>query len=174
MTVPFPTTTVHTTIGKLRIWATSDHHVGIATDPAHYDDGERLVGDPSVSINRVDYTLRFDIHKVDAERNPYKHRPLLAPDGTDTGWSYDYDSLILRRAGNYGDPSRAAYLKAIDILSAVLTGFLGTDEGIDLLADAGVKRTTDDIAKLTAEIEALDAKRAELVAKLDAMNGATV
>lgn len=159
----FPTDLVTTDIGVLEVWTTSDGHVGMANRP-----GE------TVTVNRVEYTVRFDISKRAAGEEPkYSDRILMGTPGETDYWYFTYDALLMRRADTYSLPSAAAREKALKALTKAMARFLTSGDGRAMLNAGGAKRAEMDVERLTREIAELDAKRAEAVAKLAAL-GVTV
>lgn len=160
-----------TPLGRLRVWATSDHHLGFATATPGYDED----ADAAVTINRVSYTLRFDVTKKKAADRKYHDRVLPFADTDDDpdadAWVYAYDSILLRRTAhvatyNAGLPSSAARDKALSTMAVIAAELIESDLGRELLSLAGHSDREKKIAALTHRIAELDKARAELVAEL--------
>lgn len=170
-TYRFPHAEVETPLGTVRVWSTGAEHVGVS-GPDTYTDGFRT---SAITIRGVPYTLRLDLHPAAYHVEHAEGRAWEA-DSADaypypfdsqrtSGGGYYLGAVYMTRTDTYKDASEAAERKALDVIVPAVNAFLETDEGRAMVAAGkaehhaqAVKRITDRIAELEAELEAERAK----------------
>lgn len=137
----------------VKVWATSSTHAGVSA---------------KVTVNRVVYDVRFDLHLLDGAWNQSYRRD-------DGSLSAAYEALIMSRANYYADgkprdPSWPARQKVLDILGPWFVELLESDAGRELLREAELVDVRREREKIEKELADLDERRAALTARLEAVS----
>lgn len=168
----FPDATVDLpNVGTLYAWATKATHAGIRTEWSHNQRGTAEGVAETVTLHRVAYSVRYDLHPIDALRAEHGDKPWRVVD-VGHGWAIDmeYASHALSRRDNLDHGSQAAREAAVAKVARPFAEWLTSEPGQAMLAQAGredaqatAKAARATAAKLRAEADRLDAiaERAE-------------
>jgi hypothetical protein len=171
---PFPEKLVETPFGTLKMWATSDRHVGFATSGNLNVPKVEGEADKVIVINKVEYTFRVDFHPADDEQVTKRPEYQRIPSGS--AWqTTHYEGINMRRrdwmtvAKSY--PSNAAYQKMTKVLLPFLIAFIESPEGQEVVRAAAMKRANDELEGARIAVQHAREALAAAEAKLAEMEG---